>query len=142
MNVINDSAFTGSVWYQEAYFLRFLQDEMDSARQQSTPLCLIVLRVPECSRRAARHLYAYAQSEASPAFFGILSNGDYAICMPGSGYMEGADERRALADRLGDFGVCSGMAVLAEDETAADFLRVATGACVDSQAHAQELWVA
>jgi hypothetical protein len=127
---ITKPCFSGSVWYQEQYFLGALQDEIDRAKTEGSALCLVVLRLPDYSRRAARHLFAYAEAEDGRSFFGILSNGDYAICMPGGGYTEGTEERVALSHDLGEFDVCSGLAVLDQEQTAADLLTVAARACV------------
>ena len=118
-----------SVWYQEPYFLGALQDEIDTARSDGTALCLILLRMTDYTRNAARHLYAYAEAEDGHSFFGILGNGDYAICMPGSGYTEGTQERVALANGLGQFDVCSGLAVLDAERSARELLQVASEDC-------------
>ena len=133
---ISESCFSGSVWYQEQYFLGALQDEIDRARTEGSALCLVLLRLPDYSRRAARHLFAYAEAEDGSSFFGLLSNGDYAICMPGGGYTEGTQERVSLSHNLGDFDVSSGIAVLDNEQTAAELLRAAAEACV-SVGHVQ-----
>jgi hypothetical protein len=120
----------GSVWYQEPYFLDAVQQEIDTARYSGAPLCVVVLQLPDFSRRAARQLYAYAEAEDGDSFFGLLSNGDCAICMPGCGYTEGTLERVALARDFGDYHVSSGLAVLDQEQTAADLLQVAVQACL------------
>jgi hypothetical protein len=65
----------------------------------------------------------------------VLANGDYAICLPGSGYTEGTRERLTLARDLGDFDVCSGLAVLDREETAAELLNLAAHDCACARAH-------
>ena len=125
-------AFSGPVWYQETYFLDALQQEIDGAKNERSALSIVVLRVAGCSRRAAHTLFAYAEAENGRSFFGLLSNGDYAICMSGRGYTEAARERVTLERLLRSFDVYSGLAVLDEESTAAELLSVATRECNDN----------
>ena len=124
-NAETATTFAFPTWYQERYFLGALQQEIDAARRKGDPLCLIMLRMEDYSRRAARHLYAYAESAGEPAFFGVLDTGDYAICMPGRGYEEGTRERVVLNHSLSDFGVKTGLVILDDEETASELLNVA-----------------
>ncbi len=93
------------------------------------PLSVVVVRVPEYTRRVAHHLFLYAEAEKGNSFFGLLSNGDYVICMPGSGYTEGAMKRTALNRALAGFDVTSGLAVLDQEQTASELVAVAVRDC-------------
>lgn len=131
-----ETPFSGSLWFQERYFLAALQQEVDRAREWNTPLCLILVQVPQCSRRVAHEFFAYAESEKGNAFFGLLSNGDYVVCLPYSGYSAGAAKRVSLTRALAEFGVTTGMAVLDEEESAAALLAVAAQDCqIATQEH-------
>jgi hypothetical protein len=124
-----EAVFSGAIWFQEAYFLTALQNEIDTAHQNNTALCVVVLRLPDYTRKAAHHLFAYAEAEDGNSFFGLLSNGDYAICMPECGYTEGTHERVALTHSLRDFNICSGLAVLDQETSATELLDVAAHVC-------------
>ncbi len=123
------TVFSGSVWFQERYFLAALQNEIDSAQRRGSSLCVVVLRLPDYTRKAAQHLFAYAEAEDGNSFFGLLANGDYAICMPDSGYAEAASESSALVHALSAFGACAGVAVLDEELTAKALLESAARDC-------------
>ena len=129
------AVFTGCVWYQEAYFLKALQQEVDRARDESSPLGLIFLHVPLYTRGAARHLFAYGQTCDTQTFFGLLSSGDYAICMPSRDFTVATQARVALERAMTGLGAQAGLAMLDEELTAAELLNVSAHACMRS-AHA------
>ena len=126
---ISKTYISGAVWYTEDHFMDALQDAIDRSHEDESSLCLVLLRLPGHNGQASRQLFAYAHLEDGNSFFGILSNGDYAICLPDSGYTEGAIERIAMARGLNESAVVSGLAVLDQEETAEELIHIAARAC-------------
>jgi hypothetical protein len=104
------------VWYQQAYFLAHLEEEIDRCVAANRNSFLIHLSLNACSRSAARRLVDCTREELSANdFAGMLASGDYAICLADTSLLRAAGLARRLDSYLADFDPSIGLAGLVID---------------------------
>lgn len=112
---------SGPVWYQDAYFRAHVADEIAPCVDRSRDSYLIHLSLGGYSRTAARMLYNCVRDEISSRdFAGMLSDGDYAVCLTATDLRTAAAFAHRLEQQLSGFEPVVGLAGLGIDGATAD----------------------
>jgi hypothetical protein len=114
----------GAIWYQQAYFMSGLADELEAEGASRRPTAVIYLQASRCSRQAERRICEFVRIQTDRMdFAGMLEGGDYAICLVNAGRDRATIIANKLRFHLQDFDPLIGIAVSDEDgETAAEMM--------------------